>query len=247
MASATNADQLKDFSAYLAEEVNKRMMNKLTELKTYSVMGNLGETISPLYLVDDIMDLLGIKSIWNKMTNLVEDQEKFNRTISINGNSRLRTLVSKKAVCKIIASMRKKPHRVICEHFEFVPVNITPLTSVTEPNEYSFDVHANNVYIKRLKHIFQSQLIETFVKINVMNGVQITLDVFLPISGIVVLFSKKPNIFDATNAPLYLVAQQEILKRYPKLKTVQWIQFTSYDSNNSTQFDELLKDIIRLM
>jgi hypothetical protein len=237
---------LNNFSAYLAEEVTKRMNAKLTELKAYSISVN-NETISPVYLVDDVMDLLGIKSIWNKINNLIEDQEKFNRTLSINGTSRIRTLISKKAVGKIIASMRKQPHRIICDFFEYAAVPAAPLVTPPAAANAIFDVNPNNIYIKRLCHIFQSTAIETFVKINVMNGVQISLDVFLPKSGIVILFSKKSNIFDAENAPLYIVAQQIILKNHPKLKTVQWIQFASYDSNNSTQFDELLKDIIRLM
>jgi hypothetical protein len=220
---------LKDFNAYLAEEVNKRISAKLESLKNFA-----SENEEPLYLSDDIMDLLGLKSIWSKLSNLVENQEKFTRSISINGNMRNRTVVNKKAVSKIISTMRKPPHKFICEYFSN--------QFNDESNKQSHEVQVNNIYIKRLQHIFQSQDVKIFYKIHT-----IQLDVFLPKSGIIILFSKKDKIFDETSTPLYAAAQQEILKMHTNLKTIRWIQFTSFDSNNSTQFDELLKDIISLM
>lgn len=234
----------------LNEEVQKRTSIKLNELKSYEIKGE-----QPLYLVEDIMLLLGMKAIWHKISNLVNDQEKFNRAIKINdGQARNRTLITKRGVCKIIASMRSKPHQLICDYFGYQPLDDivskmpSEIDTVKTRDEWllanSFEAGPNNIYIKRLRSIFASQKIETFYKVDLSS---VVLDVFFPRYGIVVMFNKKTNIFDPVNAPIYLIAQQEILKKFIHLKNITWIQFTSYDTKNDTQFDELLKDLIALM
>jgi len=231
----------------LNEEVQKRTSAKLNELKSYEMKDE-----QPLYLVEDIMLLLGIKAIWHKISNLVNDQEKFNRTIkTYNGSARHRTLITKKGVCKIITSMRSKPHQLICDYFGYQALDDFMSKEIKTRDDWlqanSFEAGPNNVYIKRLRNIFASQNIETFFKVDLLFGTSVVLDVFFPKYGIVVMFNKKTNIFDTTNAPLYLTAQQELLKKFIHLKNITWIQFTSYDTNNTTQFDELLKDLIALM
>ena len=243
---------LKDF---LNEEVQKRTSTKLAELKSYEMKGE-----QSLYLVEDIMLLLGIKAIWHKISNLINDQEKFNRTIKVDGVARNRTLITKRGVCKIIASMRSKPHELICNYFNYQPLDDlisrtpTEIDPIKARDEWvtanSFEAGPSNVYIKRLVSIFASQKIETFYKVDLSygnNNCHVVLDVFFPKYGIVVVFNKKTNIFDPVNAPLYLAAQQEILKKFIHLNNVTWIQFKTYDTNNITQFDELLKDLIALI
>jgi hypothetical protein len=242
---------MQDLQTYLSEEVQKRTNLKLSELKSYEMKGE-----QALYLVEDIMILLGIKAIWPKISNLINDQEKFNRTIKIDNVARNRTLITKKGVCKIISSMRSKPHEIICQHFGYQPLHdVTELPIETDyvklhdewMHENSFEAGPNNTYIKRLRNIFASQKIETFFKVSLSSDCHVVLDVFFPKYGIVVLFNKKKNIFDSSNAGLYLAAQQELLKKYVQLKDIFWVQFTSYDTSNTTQFDELLKDIIKYM
>jgi hypothetical protein len=230
---------LNEFKTYLENEVIRKINDKITSINNYAMMGE-----QPLYLVDDITEILNVRSIWHKIANLIDASEKVNRTIRVNDVSRFRTLITKKGVCKIIASMRKKPHDLICKFFNYSenpPAN-TPSPLETPVEDYSFDVGPNNFYIKRLKHIFSAFKFETFYHIN-----NITLDVFFPNHGIIVLFNKKINIFSSENVPVYLAAQNEILKKYIKLKEIRWIQFTAYDSRSVTQFDELIKDLIGLL
>jgi hypothetical protein len=243
---------MQDLQIHLANEVEKRAILKLSELKSYEVKDE-----SPLYLVEDIMLLLGIKAIWHKISNLVNDQEKFNRTIKIDGHARHRTLITKRGVCKIIASMRTKPHEKICEFFGYQSLNdiVSRLPTEIDPiktrddwmQANSFEPGPNNIYIKRLRNIFVSQKIETFYKVALSHECHVILDAFFPKYGIVVLFNKKDNIFGETNTPLYMSVQQELLKKFIHLKNIIWIQFVTYDTNNSTQFDALLKDLITFM
>ena len=222
-----------EFKTYLEIEVVRKLNEKIAALHNYA--DNISG-VDSWYLVDDIMEILGIKSIWHKIGYLIEDQEKINRTISVGGVSRYRALITKKAVCKIIASMRRKPHDIICQFFGY-QVD-TPALVVQE--EHNFDAGPNNIYIKRLQHIFASQKIELFYKVDIGQSIVI-LDVFFPTHGIVVLFNKKSNIFAAENISPYVAARTEILKKFIRLKDLRVIQFTAYDSKSVAQFDELLK------
>lgn len=234
--------ELKNF---LNEEVEKRMICKLEELKSYAETDNK----DLLYLVEDIMLLLGIKAIWHKISNLVSDQEKFNRTVFVNGSSRSRTLITKKGVCKIIASMRTKPHDLICEHFGYQSLNDDVPIKVRDEwlQANSFEPGPNNIYIKRLQNIFSMQQVIIFLKVEIAPNQIVIIDVFFPRYGIVLLFNKKSNIFDSDNTVPYLAAEQKLLKKYVYLKSMTWIQFTAYDTNNTSKFDELLKDLIMHM
>lgn len=232
-----------EFKSYLETEILNKCQEKINSLRDY------GSTISlnnSMYLVDDIMNLLGVKSIWHKINNLIEEQDKVNRTISVNGVSRLRTLITKKGTCKIIASMRKKPHDIICKFFGYIESNNAVIDTIDTSDNYNFEAGPNNFYIKRLKHIFSSQRMETFFKINIGPSQHVILDVFFPDKGIVILFNKKPHIFAVENVFCYIAAQSEILKKYIRLNELKWIQFTTYDSKSVTQFDELLKDLFNL-
>lgn len=234
----------------LVAEVDKRVGNKLLELKSYE---NKGE--EPLYLTDDIMLLLGLKSIWTKVNQLIDNQDKFNRTIKINDVTKYRTLITKKGVRRIISSMRTKPHELICKFFDYKEFNQIEIPDGSDLTKFhddwissnSFEAGPNNIYIRRLKNIFASQKIETFLKVDISHNCSATLDVFFPKFGIVILFNKKANLFDSNNALPYLAAQQEILKKNIYLTNLTWIQFKDYDTNQTSQFDELLKDIVKNM
>ena len=150
-----------DFKLYLDNEVNKKITTRLAELRIFSVDGH------KTYLTEDIMRLLNIKSIWNKTANLIDNQEKFNRIVGLDGVSRMRTLITKEAVGKIILSMRKQPHKLIRDHFVC-------------KTEETFEVSANNIYIKRLMHIFHPYGVGSFIKVKAAEDVYITIDIFIP-------------------------------------------------------------------
>lgn len=217
------------FKTYLETEVARKINEKIAALHNYGALNEV-----EWYLTDDIMCLLCIKSIWHKLNNLIEEQEKTNRTVSVNNVSRYRTLITKKAVCKIIASMRRKPHDLICKFFECAS------ESLPVPIVNNYEVGPSNIYIKRLLHIFSSQKIETFYKVDITSKI-IVLDIFFSTHGIAVLFNKTHNIFAEENIAPYIAARSEVLKKFIHLKDLKVIQFTAYDSKSFTQFDELIK------
>ncbi len=235
-----------ELKAFLNEEVEKLTNNKIKGLKSYG----LTDDKEPMYLVEDVMTLLGIKAIWHKISNLISDQEKFSRTITIDGHSRSRTLIIKKGVCKIIASMRTKPHRLICEYFGFksldeVVSSIPEIDSAKVREDWiqahSFEPGPNNIYIKRLQSIFENQHILIFKKVEYEQNKNVIIDVFFPKYGIAILFSKKKSVLDD---PAYQAAERYLSQRLIHIKSIAWLQFASYDTNNITQFDELLKNIV---
>lgn len=236
---------MNELQAYLASEVTKRISEKIENLKNYAEADS-----DELYLVDDLTSLLNIKSIGIKVNNLIENQEKFSKVIIKDEVMRKRILINKIGACKIIASMRKKPHELICNYFNYQALiipdekNTDLITKARDEwvKSNSFEVNTNNIYIRRLKHIFVNHQIETFYTIN-----NITLDIFFPKYGIVILFNKKTNLFDEESVATYIEVQKNIIEKYPHITELKWIQFTSYDKSSRRKFDELLKDIINII
>lgn len=217
---------MEEFKNYLQNEVNNRLQSKLTSLCNYNTDDN------PLYLLDDIEGLLNVSSLKHKLPDLLNNLEKMNSVLTVNEVTRMRTLLTKSGVRKIIQSMRKKPAQIILDFFEYKMTTI--------------DVSPSNTYIKRLLYIFSSYKPEAFRQVKIADSV-ITLDVFFPEQGIIVLFNKKNNLFAQENFTEYYAAQTELLKVYKNYTQLRWIQFTGYDSKSITQFDELIKDLITIL
>lgn len=216
---------MEEFQKYLNEELIKKINSNLANLVNY------GEEKTPLYFVDDIMKILNIKSTRYKINLLIDNKDKFTKSITIDNIVKTRTVITKNGVSKIIHSTRKPPHDIICKFFE--------------SSDNIFEVDSNNIYIKRLKHISAIHTITILHKIYIGEQTLI-LDVVFPKYGIIILFNKTENLFNEDNT-IFAQAQNMIFNS--KLvddsnKSIKWIQFKSYDTNKMYQFDELLKDII---
>ena len=216
---------ISDFKIMIANEANRALTDRLSAMVDYATNGE-----NSLYLLDDVMFLLGVKSLRHKLT-IVDDEDKVNRTIKINNISKFRTLITKKGICKIIASMRQPPNDLICQFFNYdncaVYQNVSP----------------NNVYVQRLKNIFSAVKVDTFYEVRDDNNC-IVLHAFFPDQGIAVIFSKANDLFDASNISFI---NGEISKKHPNIRQLNIIQFAAYDMQNTCLFDELLKDVFRIM
>lgn len=216
---------LSDFKNMIANEANRATQDRITSMVNYAENGE-----HELYLLDDVMILLGVKSLRHKLI-IVDESDKVNRTVKINNISKFRTLITKKGICKIIASMRRPPNSIICKFFDYS--NCIPYQNVA----------ANNVYVQRLRNIFSGTKVETFYELHDSEQHMI-IHVFFPIQGIIIIFSKDSDLFDASNISFI---NREISKKYPDISKLNVIQFAGYDMQNTCMFDELLKDIFRIV
>jgi hypothetical protein len=197
--------------------ISKSISAKLEALKTYNEADE-----KKLYLVEDITNLLGCKTLWHKIPNLQDGIEKITKTLDIGNNIRSRTLLTDNGICKIIASMRKKPHELILSHFKYKIEEHIP--------DYS------NIYISRINNIFD----ETETKKLYFEDGSVNVLIIIKFNIIIIFTTEIITLY----SPKSELIKKSIIEYYPNMKKINILQFDGYTSDSEMQFDRLLKAII---